>query len=128
MKMVLSGGIGGREWGVGVMECWSIERAEIATITPSLHHSVTPSLHHSHTPTLHHSITPSLHHSITPSLHHSITPTLHRSDSTTPVRMSAAASHLSPEAKASLPRHIAIIMDGNGRWARQRHLPRIEGH
>src|SRR5215510_10089820 len=36
--------------------------------------------------------------------------------------------HLSPEAKAALPRHIAIIMDGNGRWARQRHLPRIEGH
>ena len=27
-----------------------------------------------------------------------------------------------------LPRHIAIIMDGNGRWARQRHLPRIAGH
>ena len=27
-----------------------------------------------------------------------------------------------------LPRHIAIIMDGNGRWARQRDLPRIEGH
>ena len=27
-----------------------------------------------------------------------------------------------------LPRHIAIIMDGNGRWARHRHLPRIAGH
>jgi undecaprenyl diphosphate synthase len=27
-----------------------------------------------------------------------------------------------------LPRHIAIIMDGNGRWAQRRHLPRIEGH
>jgi undecaprenyl diphosphate synthase len=27
-----------------------------------------------------------------------------------------------------LPGHIAIIMDGNGRWARQRGLPRIEGH
>lgn len=27
-----------------------------------------------------------------------------------------------------LPRHIAIIMDGNGRWARERGLPRIEGH
>jgi undecaprenyl diphosphate synthase len=27
-----------------------------------------------------------------------------------------------------VPRHIAIIMDGNGRWARQRDLPRIEGH
>src|SRR3954469_3846005 len=27
-----------------------------------------------------------------------------------------------------LPRHIAIIMDGNGRWAKRRHLPRIAGH
>jgi undecaprenyl diphosphate synthase len=27
-----------------------------------------------------------------------------------------------------LPRHVAIIMDGNGRWAKQRHLPRVEGH
>src|SRR5437667_1968998 len=29
---------------------------------------------------------------------------------------------------ARLPTHIAIIMDGNGRWAAQRHLPRVEGH
>ncbi len=42
--------------------------------------------------------------------------------------MTAAAAHLSPEAMASLPRHVAIIMDGNGRWAKQRHLPRVEGH
>jgi undecaprenyl diphosphate synthase len=27
-----------------------------------------------------------------------------------------------------LPKHIAIIMDGNGRWARRRHMPRIAGH
>jgi len=27
-----------------------------------------------------------------------------------------------------LPRHVAVIMDGNGRWARRRHLPRIAGH
>ncbi|OGR93381.1 MAG: di-trans,poly-cis-decaprenylcistransferase [Elusimicrobia bacterium RIFCSPLOWO2_01_FULL_59_12] len=27
-----------------------------------------------------------------------------------------------------LPKHIAIIMDGNGRWAKQRHLPRVFGH
>ena len=27
-----------------------------------------------------------------------------------------------------IPRHIAIIMDGNGRWAQQRSLPRVEGH
>jgi undecaprenyl diphosphate synthase len=29
---------------------------------------------------------------------------------------------------ARLPRHIAVIMDGNGRWARQRRLPRVAGH
>jgi undecaprenyl diphosphate synthase len=27
-----------------------------------------------------------------------------------------------------LPRHVAVIMDGNGRWATQRSLPRTEGH
>jgi undecaprenyl diphosphate synthase len=33
--------------------------------------------------------------------------------------------HLDP---ATLPKHIAIIMDGNGRWARRRHMPRVAGH
>lgn len=28
----------------------------------------------------------------------------------------------------NIPRHIAIIMDGNGRWAKQRNLPRVAGH
>ncbi|MHC4507408.1 MAG: isoprenyl transferase [Planctomycetota bacterium] len=32
---------------------------------------------------------------------------------------------LTPE---QIPRHLAIIMDGNGRWAQQRSLPRVEGH
>ena len=31
-------------------------------------------------------------------------------------------------ANGTLPQHIAIIMDGNGRWAKQRSLPRIAGH
>ncbi len=31
-------------------------------------------------------------------------------------------------AQANIPNHVAIIMDGNGRWAKQRHLPRIAGH
>src|SRR5438093_6194541 len=38
------------------------------------------------------------------------------------------APHLSQQALATLPAHVAIIMDGNGRWAKQRHLPRVEGH
>ncbi len=42
--------------------------------------------------------------------------------------MSSPHPHLSPEARAQLPQHVAVIMDGNGRWAKQRHLPRIEGH
>ena len=35
---------------------------------------------------------------------------------------------LSARAKASLPTHVALIMDGNGRWAKQRHLNRVRGH
>ena len=27
-----------------------------------------------------------------------------------------------------LPHHVAVIMDGNGRWAERRHLPRVAGH
>jgi len=30
--------------------------------------------------------------------------------------------------QGTTPRHVAIIMDGNGRWAKRRHLPRIAGH
>ncbi len=33
-----------------------------------------------------------------------------------------------PRQKPQTPRHVAIIMDGNGRWAKQRGLPRREGH
>jgi undecaprenyl diphosphate synthase len=38
---------------------------------------------------------------------------------------SNALSEIPPE---RLPRHIAIIMDGNGRWANRHRLPRVEGH
>ena len=38
-----------------------------------------------------------------------------------------ATAALSPQ-PAIIPRHVAIIMDGNGRWAKQRHLPRLAGH
>jgi undecaprenyl diphosphate synthase len=42
--------------------------------------------------------------------------------------MTTPALQLSQSAQAALPAHVAIIMDGNGRWAKQRHLPRVEGH
>ncbi len=35
---------------------------------------------------------------------------------------------MSPDSHLKIPRHIAIIMDGNGRWAKERGLPRTEGH
>lgn len=38
------------------------------------------------------------------------------------------ADRLAAAEQSGLPRHIAIIMDGNGRWAQRRNLPRIEGH
>jgi undecaprenyl diphosphate synthase len=42
--------------------------------------------------------------------------------------VSTAQAQLSAQARDNLPTHVAIIMDGNGRWAKQRHLPRVEGH
>lgn len=44
--------------------------------------------------------------------------------------MTAAAANLLPKSggEAGVPRHVAIIMDGNGRWAKKRMLPRIAGH
>src|ERR1700674_3661023 len=40
----------------------------------------------------------------------------------------AAALEAGPTGGIGAPRHIAIIMDGNGRWAKARGLPRTEGH
>lgn len=39
-----------------------------------------------------------------------------------------AADHLSLATENGIPRHIAIIMDGNGRWAEKRRMPRAFGH
>ena len=44
---------------------------------------------------------------------------------------SAATARQSPHPageETGRPRHVAIIMDGNGRWAQRRHMPRLEGH
>ncbi|MFA7300093.1 MAG: polyprenyl diphosphate synthase, partial [Sideroxydans sp.] len=38
-----------------------------------------------------------------------------------------SSTRIIPDAPA-VPRHIAIIMDGNGRWAKQRFMPRVTGH
>ena len=40
----------------------------------------------------------------------------------------AKASDSDGDRQPNMPQHIAIIMDGNGRWAQRRELPRIEGH
>ena len=37
-------------------------------------------------------------------------------------------SHLETDSPNSFPRHVAIIMDGNGRWAQEKGLSRLEGH
>src|SRR3981189_1986164 len=39
----------------------------------------------------------------------------------------ASATREIPPA-SDIPRHIAVIMDGNGRWAKKRYLPRVAGH
>ena len=42
--------------------------------------------------------------------------------------MSVRTSKLSAVAQELLPHHVAVIMDGNGRWAKEKGLPRAEGH
>jgi len=42
--------------------------------------------------------------------------------------MGFLSSSLSVPETASIPRHVAIVMDGNGRWATSRKLPRVAGH
>jgi undecaprenyl diphosphate synthase len=42
--------------------------------------------------------------------------------------MADVSSTVGIPAHGDVPRHVAIIMDGNGRWAKQRHLPRFAGH
>ena len=44
------------------------------------------------------------------------------------MRPAAAPVPTAASSGGAVPRHVAIIMDGNGRWAKQRHLPRFAGH
>src|SRR4051812_12935540 len=44
------------------------------------------------------------------------------------IRNSAVSNPPSTAANNPLPKHIAVIMDGNGRWAKARNLPRTAGH
>ncbi len=42
--------------------------------------------------------------------------------------MASVSEPVAPRPETGVPRHVAIIMDGNGRWAQRRHLPRLVGH
>ena len=44
------------------------------------------------------------------------------------MQVQAASSQQGSTQNGKVPVHVAIIMDGNGRWAKKRGLPRLEGH
>lgn len=48
--------------------------------------------------------------------------------SQTSAHAAAPAAHGPAEGAARVPRHVALVMDGNGRWARKRFMPRFFGH
>ncbi len=49
-------------------------------------------------------------------------------DLTTLATLDDDALQSAVQGRGGLPRHVAVIMDGNGRWARKRCLPRVAGH
>ena len=51
-----------------------------------------------------------------------------RADAKAQVRGTVPVAAVPAAAKALIPRHIAIVMDGNGRWAKKRFMPRVVGH
>ena len=48
-------------------------------------------------------------------------------DKSSPVPPRQSSTQTIP-AHGDVPQHVAVIMDGNGRWAKRQHLPRIAGH
>ena len=44
------------------------------------------------------------------------------------MHQTASFNQVAKTRHAAVPRHVAIVMDGNGRWAKQRMLPRTMGH
>ena len=53
---------------------------------------------------------------------------MRRFDITTPEKSSSSADSFAELDLEKLPKHVAVIMDGNGRWAARRSLPRVAGH
>lgn len=51
-----------------------------------------------------------------------------KSDTSAATAEDPGDERLSPITEGRVPRHVAIIMDGNGRWAKERNLPRVAGH
>ena len=61
-------------------------------------------------------------------MHSHTVPAQSQAQSPAPSHKSQKSPTLDRPERADIPRHVAIIMDGNGRWARARGLPRLAGH
>jgi len=59
---------------------------------------------------------------------HASAPAATQADAGTPGDADTDTGAQPPAPRPGTPRHVAIIMDGNGRWATARHLPRVAGH
>ena len=61
-------------------------------------------------------------------MHSQMVPAHAQAQSAAPAHTSQKSPTLDRPERSNIPRHVAIIMDGNGRWARARGLPRLAGH
>ena len=53
---------------------------------------------------------------------------MNRAVPTAEAHASKPATGAAADSSAAVPRHVAVVMDGNGRWARKRFMPRFFGH